>query len=418
LHKVNKTMICLNIQLDNESHELVERYKTRACLVQYTTPDLSVSLFKDGRVICHSANFDQIIKFPEPVHRITAGAYVFALTKENKVLYCRRSGKYMSYVPHHLNTDLIHSGQDNFFIQGAKDNDKSRLYGGGLNHFGNLGVPTLLDGEIPVDEHYLGSITETVWRMRLVKSISTGQFHTAFMMDEQLYVTGNNEKGQLGLPLTYTKQIRQPVIATSSPAIPKLCNAYQAPFSKISQVVCSENATFVLDKDKRLFYAGEVAGSKHCQITFKEIPLPRTKKVEKLFVSYWGSVIVTFETGAVCWGFNQYTNLGYHHEFIMDAMPIHSLQDFEVENVLMNERVTIAQGKVKIGKQSLIGGLIRTVQMLKLSSTKLTDVTIRNLDESVIVNVDNEVEKEQQLKRGVKRPLEQDADQKKRFKQS
>jgi hypothetical protein len=33
-------MICLNIQLDNESHELVERYKTRAHLLQYTTPDL------------------------------------------------------------------------------------------------------------------------------------------------------------------------------------------------------------------------------------------------------------------------------------------------------------------------------------------------------------------------------------------
>jgi hypothetical protein len=104
----------------------------------------------------------------------------------------------------------------------------------------------------------------------------------------------------------------------------------------------------------------------------------------------------------------------------MDAMPIDSLQDFEVENVLMNERVTIAQGKVKIGKNSLIGGLIRTVQMLKLSGAKLTDLTIRNLDESVIVNIDNKVEKEkeQQLKRGVKRPLEQDVDQKKRFKQN
>src|SRR5665648_62146 len=183
----------------------------------------------------------------------------------------------------------------------ASDN---QAYCWGHNGEGELGNNSTTNSSIPVAVY-----TNGVLNGKTVKSISVGTNHTCVIAsDDQVYCWGLNSSGQLGN--NSTNQSMVPVAVNTTGVLSgKTIKAITAGAAHIC-AIASDNQVYCWG----LNYAGSLGNNSDSQ---SSIPVAvyaagvlNGKTIKSVVADHYTTCVITFDSGAYCWGYNYYGGLG------------------------------------------------------------------------------------------------------------
>src|SRR5665648_324291 len=179
-----------------------------------------------------------------------------------------------------------------------------QAYCWGYNGDGELGNNSTTNSSIPVAVY-----TNGVLNGKTVKSISVGTNHTCVIAsDDQVYCWGLNSSGQLGN--NSTNQSMVPVAVNTTGVLSgKTIKAITAGAAHIC-AIASDNQVYCWG----LNYAGSLGNNSDSQ---SSIPVAvyaagvlNGKTIKSVVADHYTTCVITFDSGAYCWGYNYYGGLG------------------------------------------------------------------------------------------------------------